>query len=192
MIKIDTELIINHGREMHQSISQPMDLLALFTELNGLHFDGFLDPPLLKWNSRLRSSAGRFIPGSRKFFQTVRPIIEVASYLKEEQSALALIADTMAHEMIHYWLWVRRRPYGHTPEFLVKMKEMGVSRYNPVPRPRPYKYLYQCNFCQKNFPARKRLGTLACAKCCREFTEGHYDERFKLILSRRLKSGELV
>jgi predicted SprT family Zn-dependent metalloprotease len=167
-------------------------LLALFLEINRVYFDGFLDPPLLHWNSRLRSSAGRFIPGSRKFWRAFPPKIEVASYLREEIKATALIYDTVAHEMIHYWLWVRRRPYGHTPEFLIKMKQMGVSRYNPVPRTRPYKYLYQCLSCQKNFPTRKKLGILACAQCCQKHSNGKYDPRFKLVLNRTLNAGELL
>lgn len=159
-----------------------MDLLEIFNRINERHFDGHLDPPLLKWNSRLRSSAGRFIPGRRKFLREDPPMIEVASYLIEEEKAEELVADTVAHEMIHYWLWVRRRPYGHTPEFYAKMRVMGVSRYNPVPRQRPYKYQYVCGTCQKRFPARKRLGKLACAACCKQHAGGRFDPRFLLVL----------
>lgn len=169
-----------------------LDLLSLFTEVNCVHFDGFLDPPFLIWNSRLRSSAGRFIPGSRKFIDQYPPKIEIASYLLEEQNSRHLIWDTLAHEMIHYWLWVRRRPYGHTQEFLKKMKHMGVSRYNPVPRSRPFKYLYRCLACQKHFPTRKRIGALACAVCCKQFSQGRYDPRFKLVLFRIIHPGELI
>ncbi len=160
-------------------------LLVLFEQINRKSFDGFLDAPVLRWNSRLRSSAGRFIPGSRKYREH-RPVIEIAAYLREEASAVELIADTMAHEMIHYWLWVRRCPYGHTEAFYEKMRQMGVSRYNPVPRPRPYRYVYQCPSCEKPFPARKRLGPLACAVCCKKHSNGRYDPRFKLYLQRRV------
>lgn len=167
-----------------------MELLSLFEQINHDFFDGFLDPPVLKWNSRLRSSAGRFLPGSRKFYREAPATIEVASYLLEEPAASALVADTLGHEMIHYWLWVRRRPYGHTPEFWDKMEAMGVSRYNTVPRARPYRYVYRCVGCRREFPARKRLGTLACAKCCKEFSNGKFDARFKLELDRKLSAAE--
>jgi predicted SprT family Zn-dependent metalloprotease len=163
-----------------------MDLLAAFTEINAKFFDDFLDPPLLSWNSRLRSSAGRFVPGSRKFFREAPPGIEIASYLLEETQAKDLVYDTLAHEMIHYWLWVRRQPYGHTPEFYSKMKAMGVSRYNTVPRTRKYRYVYRCSECTKEFPARKRLGVLACADCCKKHAGGKFDARFKLELSQTL------
>ena len=113
-------------------------------------------------------------------------MIEIASYLLTEVNHEALIRDTLAHEMIHYWLWVRRKPYGHTPEFWAKMRIMGVSRYNPVPRTRPYKYRYRCGFCQKDFFARRKLGPLACADCCKRYSEGRYDPRFKLIQMEKL------
>ena len=167
-----------------------MQLLSLFEQINQAHFDGFLDPPVLKWNSRLRSSAGRFIPGSRKFWTEAPPTIEIASYLLEEQQAPALIVDTLGHEMIHYWLWMRHKPYGHTDEFYIKMRQMGVSRYNTVPRARPYRYVYRCSFCHKDFHARKRLGALACARCCKEHAGGRFDPRFKLYLHQELNAAE--
>jgi len=163
-----------------------MNLLPVFERLNYEHFDGFLESPVLKWNSRLKSSAGRFVPGSRKFLTQAPPVIEVATYLLEEPNAEHLVADTVAHEMIHYWLWVRRQPYGHTPAFYSKMRQMGASRYNSVPRLRPPKYIYRCLVCLKDFPAKRRLGNLACASCCRQHAGGRYDSRFKLVLHQEL------
>lgn len=92
--------------------------------------------------------------------------------------------------MIHYWLWVRRRPYGHTPEFWDKMRQMGVSRYNTVPRARPYRYVYRCTGCEGEFFARKRLGILACAHCCKQHADGKFDARFKLYFHRNLSADE--
>lgn len=163
-----------------------MQLSNIFAELNRLHFDGFLDEPKLVWNSRLRSSAGRFVPGSRKFFREAPPVIEVASYLREEPEAERHVRDTMAHEMIHYWLWVRRRPYGHNEEFYAKMRAMGASRYNPVPRTRPLKYVYRCPGCEKEFKTRRKLGPLACLQCCKEKSGGVFDARFRLELVTQL------
>ena len=161
------------------------ELVSVFQEINGQFFEGFLEVPELRWNSRLRSAAGRFFPGQTRLGRRVPPAIELASYLREEVNGTAHIRDTLAHEMIHYWLWVRRRPYGHTAEFIAKMNLMGVSRYNTVPRKRPYKYVYQCIACQREFKARRKLGPLACARCCRDFNRGRYDARYKLVLARR-------
>ncbi|NBU20850.1 M48 family peptidase [bacterium] len=167
---------------MSTSESKVPDLALIFAQINERHFDGFLDLPTLQWNSRLRSSAGRFFPGSRKWLIEFPPKIEIASYLIQEQRAHELIIDTLGHEMIHYWLWVRRRPYGHTSEFLAKMKAMGVSRYNSVPKVRPYKYIYHCQQCLKDFPARRKLGPLACAECCKLYNQGKYDIKYRLVL----------
>lgn len=162
------------------------DLQPVFDAINAQHFDGGLDPLELRWNSRLRSAAGRFMPGSRKYFLAFKPRIEVASYLLDEAQAETLIHDTIGHEMIHYWLWLRRRPYGHTPEFYAKMRQMGVSRYNPVPKVRPFRYLYRCLHCRKAFPARRKLGVLACLGCCKSFSGGRFDPRFKLVFEKEL------
>jgi predicted SprT family Zn-dependent metalloprotease len=167
-----------------------MELLSIFEQLNRAHFDGFLDPPALRWNARLRSSAGRFIPGSRRHADQAPPVIEVATYLQEERDAQALIIDTVGHEMIHYWLWVMQRPYGHTPEFWSKMQEMGVSRYNWASRVRPFRYLYRCLVCEKDFPTRKKLGVLACEGCCKEHANGKFDSRYLLQLDRILTAEE--
>ena len=78
-----------------------IDLAELFERINSAHFDGFLEAPRLRWNGRLCSSAGRFIPGRKRFLTEFPPTIEVASYLVEENQAEALVADTLAHEMIH-------------------------------------------------------------------------------------------
>ncbi len=172
-----------------------MQLSEVFEEINRAHFDDFLTPPELRWNARLRTSAGRFIPGTRP--GTLRhaldertPTIEIASYLREESESGTLIRDTMAHEMIHYWLWVRRRPYGHTDEFYAKMKILGTSRYNPVPRLRPPKYLYCCPACGKEFKTRRRIKPVACLDCCRKHSGGYYDVRFKLLLMREYSAVE--
>ena len=168
-----------------------MDLVRVFDQINHAHFEGFLDPLNLSWNPRLRSSAGRFIPISRRLISEGElPTIEVATYLQSEAQAATLIADTMGHEMIHYWLWERGRPYGHTPEFLAKMQQMGVSRYNHAAHTRSYRYLYRCKSCGKDFPAYQRLGVLACAECCKQFANNQFDDRFQLQLCQKGSAAE--
>lgn len=162
-----------------------MNLETLFLDINAKHFQSYLELPQLVWNSRLRAAAGRFVPCRRLlFYRGEKPTIEIAKYLLDEKNASDLVVDTMAHEMIHFWLWSRRRPYGHNAEFLEKMRIMGVSRYNPVPRIRPYKFIYECPFCGKEFPARKKLGKMACKKCCETHSGGLYDPRFRLLLKK--------
>ena len=170
-------------------------LRKLFDEINATYFDHGLTTPVLRWNRRLTSSAGRFIPARRKrVFRLMgwvpdtgaghgEAAIEIASYLLTIEGGLDQIRDTLGHEMIHYWLWCHGRPYGHSPEFHEKMREMGVSRYNAVPKHRKHKYVYVCPACARNFPTRKRLGILACADCCKTHNRGKFDSRFTLKIS---------
>ncbi len=179
-----------------------MDLLALYQHINTQHFEGLLEAPELRWNSRLRSSAGRFIPGARSRVRKIspwlrfgirrqedvrKPVIEVASYLRALPEGEHHVRETIAHEMIHYWLWMRRRPFGHTPEFYEKMRSMGGRRYNPVPVKKTPKYMYRCGSCAKEFPAQRKLGPLACAVCCKAHAGGKYDPRFALYLDQVLR-----
>lgn len=161
-----------------------MDLHALFEEINQSHFDGFLDPPTLLWNPRLRVSAGQFFPGSEKGKRPAR--IEVASSLLKAKNASRTVMDALAHEMIHYWLWLRDQPYGHTAEFLDKMRKMGVSRYSPASmRRRPKedaRFVYVCDRCRQEFRSSQKLQALACEHCCVLHSNGQYDARFQLRL----------
>jgi predicted SprT family Zn-dependent metalloprotease len=188
------------------------DLQKLFDELNRLHFGGELPRLPMSYNSRLRSSAGRFFSGSRgkienrfkKSFigflfdpidlrnpllvskpnQAVFPRIEIASYLQKHESALHHIQDTLAHEMIHYWLWHNKKPFGHTAEFKAKMRSMGVSRYNPVPMKKNWKHAYSCPKCQNQIQTfRKLAGKVACLDCCKKYNGGKYHVDFELVLN---------
>jgi predicted SprT family Zn-dependent metalloprotease len=125
---------------------------------------------------------GVFFPGKRKHLDLFPPKIEIASYLAEEPGASQLIYDTLAHEMIHYWLWVRGRPFDHTSEFIAKMEAMGTALYNPAPRFRQIEWRYRCECCGRQFKTKKERIDLACLDCCTKYSGGRYDSQFKLIL----------
>ena len=155
-------------------------LEELFQELNHIHFAGVLPLPKLSWNSRLRSTAGRFCPGSRNPLKPRMPEIEIASYLSSISDGPLHIRDTMLHEMIHFLLWFQRKPYGHTGEFLEIMQRVGAKRYNPVPKQAPYKHLYECPHCLVQWPTRRKLGPVACGPCCKKHNAGDFAEKFRL------------
>lgn len=159
------------------------ELSTVFQQINSKFFHSSLPEPELRWNSRLRSCAGRFFSGSRKFPFLHKPKIEIASYLKTEENSEHLILDTMAHEVAHYALWVARKPYGHTADFYKLLNKMGASRFNPVPKRRAVKYFYQCPHCKTLYPARRKWKSMACLKCCVAWNNGRYDPRFKLTLT---------
>jgi len=172
----------------------PSHLTDFFHELNKEYFNSELPLPVIRWNTRLRSSAGRFIP-SRKmnliFFSKrveLPPAIEIAYYLKNHKDSLYHIKDTIAHEMIHYWLWYFKKPYGHTAEFKKKMREMGVSRYNSVPLLKKHKYKYACPQCEQEFFAKKKWKASACLRCCKKYNNGIFHVQFKLYLKEEINN----
>jgi predicted SprT family Zn-dependent metalloprotease len=151
-----------------------IDLHRIFADWNLRAFDGQLLVPSLEWNPRLQTTAGRFTPDRKN------PLIEIASYLLEEEDAEKLVRDTIGHEMIHYWLWVNRRPFGHNAEFFAKMEAIGVSRYNSAPRHRPFKHCYICDHCEQKVWVRRSLKAPACASCCDRLAGGEYHPQFEL------------
>ena len=153
----------------------------IFHELNRQHFATELPLPQLRWNARLSTSAGRFCPGSRHFLRPRAPLIEVASYLRDLPDGTMHVRDTILHEMIHYLLWHRQRPYGHTPEFNQILKKVGAKRYNTVPKERAWKHWYECPSCRHGFPTLRRLAPSACMRCCRQHNRGQFHERFRLV-----------
>lgn len=157
-------------------------LIDFFQELNKKHFQEELPLPTLSWNSKLRTTAGRFSPGSRGFLKREAKI-EIAAYLRELPDGKMHIQDTILHEMIHYYLWHKKRPYGHTPEFHAILKKVGAKRYNPVPKESPVKHWYECSYCRTKVPARRKLGRVACAACCKKYYGGKFSEKFLLRLS---------
>ena len=164
-----------------------MDLQKYFDRINRLHFDGCLDAPVLRWNTRLRTSAGLFFPGGRRGAYRSPPRIEIATYLQKQEEPEKSIEGAVAHESIHYWLWVLGRPYGHTPKFFEKMKLMGANRYSSAATARPMRYVYVCPACGREFPVARRLvRSLACTECCQKNAGGQYDLKFKLKLFKKL------
>lgn len=155
-------------------------LTQIFQDLNVRHFQGELPAPVLRWNSRLRSTAGRFAPGSRNLFGPREPLIEIASYLETIPEGEFHVRDTMLHEMIHYYLWFKKKPYGHTAEFHAILKRVGARRYNPVPKLSPVKHWYECPKCLIRVPARRKLGVSACAACCKKYNHGEFSAHYVL------------
>ena len=67
--------------------------------------------------------------GSGKYFKQFgdftampgkRPVIRLSKQLCDHPQQ---IAQTLYHEMVHFWLYANKRPWGHTKEFKDKLKE---------------------------------------------------------------------
>jgi hypothetical protein len=54
------------------------------------------------------------------------------------------------------------------------------------------RYVYHCKNCRRHFPRVRRIRqATACLACCRKFSRGKYDERFRLHLVKGCRSSKL-
>jgi ribosomal protein L37AE/L43A len=98
----------------------------------------------------------------------------------DSESALR---EILKHEMIHLWLFVLGRPYGHTMEFRQKARAIGQPRTRhgiALPEPKTG-WIYTCSACGREYPRRRRYSrAVACGYCCKTRAGGNFDPRFKL------------
>lgn len=87
-----------------------------FEKIQLKHFRGELSRDYrLELSRRMRRTQGLSIPSQR--------IIRLSlSHLKE--LGWETMEATLRHEMVHCWLFERGRPWGHTPEFKAKLKQV--------------------------------------------------------------------
>jgi SprT protein len=139
----------------------------------------------VEWSPRLRTAAGRAESGSARILLNRR----LGAHGATE------IDLTLRHELAHLLAQFRagrRRIAPHGAEWRQACADLdipGEARCHSLPFPiqrRKRRYLYICPHCQRGFPRTRPLRrTSACLTCCRAFTRGRYDQRFKLRLVRR-------
>jgi len=176
------------------------ELQALYSELNLEYFDNLLPPCRITWSRRLTRTAAN-IDVRRCLIHLSLPLL-IDSFRRDslfgpEHRVCGVLCDSperalreiLKHEMIHLWLHVRGLPSGHTAEFRAKANAIGQPKTRhdiTLPAPRSG-WIYTCPVCSTEFTRRRRYGRpVACARCCKRFNGGNYDERFKLR-GRRIK-----
>jgi SprT protein len=158
------------------------DLHELATRL--LHSVGataLAEQMILRWNPRLRNTAGMAYPG-RKLI-TLNP--RLAQFGPEE------IDRTLRHELAHllaHHRAGRRRIDPHGKEWKLACRDLGLvdeKRTHDLPLPRHTqqpRHFYRCPGCglelKRVKPLRKQS---ACAVCCRAHSRGRFDVRFRFV-----------
>ena len=133
----------------------------------------------VEWRRRLRSSAG--LAYTSKMLIVLNP--RLAEFGPAE------IERTLKHELAHLLAahWGGRRVAAHGKEWRRACITLGIpdeKRTHTLPLPRrtlARPHVYRCPRCTQEVrrvkPFRCRA---ACYVCCREFSRGRYDERFRL------------
>jgi predicted SprT family Zn-dependent metalloprotease len=135
----------------------------------------------VRWNARMRSTAGTAFPG--------KALVHLNPRLREFGDSE--IDRTLRHELAHllaYHRAGRRRILPHGTEWRAACLELGLAdekRCHDLPLPRRTfraSHRYRCLHCGQELkrvrPLRRKS---ACLSCCRAHNRGHYDERFRFV-----------
>ncbi len=149
--------------------------------LRALGFKTLAERVVVVWNSRMRSTAGTAIVA--KNLISLNPRLLAFGLVEVER--------TLKHELAHLLAQHRagrRRIAAHGVEWQKACVELGLpneKRCHDLPLPRrevQKRYTYKCPHCGLEVPRVQPLRRKsACMSCCRAYSKGHYDERFRLI-----------
>lgn len=167
-----------------------LDLIRLATEkLRSLGLDSLSTGLQVLWNPRMRSTAGLAYPN----------ITHIVLNPKLQAFGTDEIQRTLFHELAHLVAQHRvgrRRILPHGPEWQRACSDLGIqneSRCHDLPLPRrklSKKYVYQCPECRTQLErVRAFRRPAACLSCCRKFSAGRYDERFKFVRLQKQPAG---
>lgn len=157
----------------------PLEALARQL-LGGLHCDALSARVCVRWNPRMRSTAGTAFPA--KALITLNPRLREFGEAEVERT----LRHELAHLLAHFREKGRRRIAPHGREWQRACRDLGLpdeTRCHTLPLPRrvlPARHLYRCPACAQEVPrVRPFRGRTACLTCCRLHNRGRYDERFR-------------
>ena len=143
----------------------------------------------VEWNERMRTTVGR--ADFRRCLISLNPVLQ--------EFGPAEIDRTLRHELAHllaHFRFGKRRIEPHGREWRNACCDLGISGERAghtlplVGRSLPRRFIYHCQNCQGHFPRVRRIRrATACLACCRKFSGGNYDERFRLRLVKRSSSA---
>ncbi|WP_164214640.1 SprT family protein [Virgibacillus sp. YIM 98842] len=143
-----------------------MDLLnekALYKIVNDLSWEFFHKPFIhqVKFNSRLRTTGGRYLPHKKTIELNPKYYMEA-----DENEFIGIIK----HELCHYHLHIEGKGYKHgDADFKFLLKKTGSPRYcKPLPSNQlMYKHEYKCKKCGFIYRRIRKVNTkkYGCGKC---------------------------
>lgn len=140
----------------------------------------------LRWNPRLRNTAGMAYPG--RALITLNPRLAQFGPVEIDRTLRHELAHLLAHDRAG-----KRRIDPHGKEWKLACHDLGLvdeKRTHDLPLPRHKqqpRHFYRCPSCglelERVRPLRKQS---ACAICCRAHSRGRFDVRFRFV---RVTSG---
>lgn len=136
------------------------ELYALVRDISLNYFKKpFVDN--VRFNSRLRTTGGRYIPSNKVIELNPKYVLEM-----DEDEFVGIIK----HELCHYHLHIEGKGYKHgCADFKKLLNETGSPRHcNPLPSSnREKNHLYKCKDCGHIYRRHRRINVTKyrCGKC---------------------------
>ncbi|NIS71510.1 MAG: hypothetical protein GTO12_22020 [Proteobacteria bacterium] len=147
----------------------------LFDRVNREHFHGEIKRPIFRLSNRMKSRAGQVNLIGWEMIISV-PYHDRYGWDGE-------LENTTKHEVIHLFLRQKRKPSGHNRLFKEIANRIGAPYYCKAMPKRPYRYIFECPNCKREYKARKWIGSrYSCGKC----SNGRFDRNYGLTLKERL------
>ncbi|SDR06574.1 SprT family protein [Virgibacillus salinus] len=136
------------------------ELYELVNELSLKHFHKLFNDRI-RYNNRLRTTGGRYVPSKR--------VIELNPKYSMEMREKEVIG-IIKHELCHYHLHIEGKGYKHGDrDFKNLLKITGSPRHcQPLPSTlRQNKHIYICNNCSRIYKRTRRIDVnkYRCGKC---------------------------
>ena len=149
--------------------------------LRAIQCDGLANQVKVRWNRRLRTTAG--LACYSRMLVSLNPRL-IAFGMDE-------VDRTLRHELAHLLARFRAgraRIQPHGLEWRQACEDLGLTdekRCHELPLPRrrvERRYVYRCKHCRQEVRrVRPFRRAVACLKCCKTFNRGRYDDRFKFV-----------
>jgi len=149
--------------------------------LRALHCDDLAKRLSIRWNPRMRSTAGTALVA--KALITLNPRLWDFGAAEVDRTLRHELAHLLAHHRAG-----RRRISPHGPEWKQACHDLGLldeKRCHTLALPRrelTARHFYRCPACAQEVkrvrPFRRKT---ACLDCCRQHNRGRYDDRFRFL-----------
>ncbi len=103
-------------------------LSNLFIVINQTHFNNEIMHCRVKWSDRIGSGKHCHKLSDFTIFEdkSFAPVIRLSKNFLLEKD-IDKISQSLFYAMIHIWLWVKKKPWGHTKEFYEKTKDFNFG-----------------------------------------------------------------
>jgi predicted SprT family Zn-dependent metalloprotease len=147
----------------------------IFDSVSREHFNGELKQPVFRLTKRMKRGAGQV--------DLAKWEMAISVPYHDRYGWHAELENTVKHEMIHLFLGQTGNPAGHNRLFKKIAMQINAPFYCKNMPKRPYRYLFECPSCKREYKTRKWMGKkYSCGEC----SGGRFDRKYMLSFKETL------